>query len=45
MCEYNFMHLSAGPLNTKKREPCSIDLKLLETKSGSFARAVWASNQ
>ena len=44
MGEYNFMHLSAGPLKAKMREPGGIDIKLWETKSGSFARAVWAPN-
>lgn len=44
MGEYNFMHLSAGPLKAKMREPGGIDIKLLETKSGSFARAVWTPN-
>lgn len=46
MClgEYNFMNWSAGPLKAKTREPGCIDIPLLETKSGSFARAVWAPN-
>lgn len=45
MCEDDFMHLSAGPLKAKRRERGGIDLKLLETKSGSFTRAVWTPNQ